>query len=117
MARFDVAVEPAAREGSFFFHIEDGYHYYWNDEDKNGTIYFKCVQYGKGCRGRASLSPDKGFFHIQAHQCRRSLVRWRRVDVVVRWRHHVAIASAQNTSARKRRRPQATRRQAHIGAA
>lgn len=67
MARFDVAVEPAAREGSLFFHIEDGYHYYWNDEDKNGTIYFKCVQYGKGCRGRARLSPDKGFFHTQAH--------------------------------------------------
>lgn len=68
MALFDIAREPASREGKFFYHVEDGYHYHRNRRDEYGTIYFKCVKYEKGCKGRAQFTPEGGFIHTQPHQ-------------------------------------------------
>lgn len=60
--QFRVAREPGRMQGSFFFHINDGFHYHKNSEVE-GTIYFKCVRYEQGCRGRARFDLAEGFVH------------------------------------------------------
>lgn len=69
---FDVAREEGTRPGSFFFHIQDGLHYHVSQE-RPGTIYFKCVRYERGCRGRALLDETDGFMHTSAHNHERDL--------------------------------------------
>lgn len=66
MPHFNIAREPANKEGTFFYHIEDGFHYHKSSE-KDGTLYFKCVQFERGCRGRAIFNLFDGFYHSQPH--------------------------------------------------
>lgn len=66
MAVFNVAREEGTRPGSFFYHIQDGFHYHLSEE-RPGTMYFKCVLYERGCRGRALLDDLDGFVHRTAH--------------------------------------------------
>lgn len=62
----NVAMEEGTRPDTFFFHVEDGYHYHLNRESE-GVKYFKCVLYERGCQGRAVFDNVDGFIHTQRH--------------------------------------------------
>lgn len=57
-----VARERGTRPGSHFYHILDGFHYHFSYR-RDGTLYYKCVFYERGCRGRAMYDRQDGFVH------------------------------------------------------
>lgn len=58
--------EPGMREGSFYYHTGNGYHF--NVIRQQGsTIYFKCVLAVRGCRARASYNTTRGFTSSGEH--------------------------------------------------
>ena len=61
-----VARERGTRHGSHFYHILDGFHYHFSYR-RQGLMYFKCVFYERGCRGRAMYDSVVGFVHSQTH--------------------------------------------------
>ncbi|KAK3921644.1 Anthranilate--CoA ligase, partial [Frankliniella fusca] len=78
------------RRGSWFYHVNDGFHYHKNCR-KKGVVYFKCVHYETGCRGRALCDRRRGFIHTALHDvCKRDryfpLVRQLRSRILMRCR-------------------------------
>ncbi|KAJ1526453.1 hypothetical protein ONE63_009587 [Megalurothrips usitatus] len=59
--------EQGYRSGSYFFHNGDNGHAYHYSSDRTFVIYFKCVLYDQGCRGRAILRLGQGFKHSSPH--------------------------------------------------
>lgn len=66
MPQFRVAQEEGTRLNTYFYHIDDGYHYHQSDT-RQGTTYYKCVLAGRGCRGRATFDAIDGFIHTSGH--------------------------------------------------
>ncbi|XP_052131748.1 uncharacterized protein LOC127751763 [Frankliniella occidentalis] len=63
--------ERGSRKRSWFYHINDGYHYHINNI-RNRKVYLKCIHFGKHCHGRALYSRRQGFIHTKRHDgCRR----------------------------------------------
>lgn len=48
------------KDNTYFYHLDDGF-YYHRSSARNGTIYYKCIKYERGCRARAVYSPNYGF--------------------------------------------------------
>lgn len=69
---FNVAREEGTRPGTYFYHITDGFHYHLSDQ-RPGTMYLKCVQYERGCRGRAVIDDEEGFVHTAVHNHERDI--------------------------------------------
>ncbi|KAK3920547.1 Nonribosomal peptide synthetase TES [Frankliniella fusca] len=58
--------EQGTRRDSYYYHVGDGYHYRFNDENESGfTIYFKCKI--QSCSGRAVFRRYEGFRHTEPH--------------------------------------------------
>lgn len=54
--------ENGYKPGSHYYHLGDGRYAYHVSDDTWGSIYFKCVFYERGCRGRAVLRHHNGRF-------------------------------------------------------
>jgi len=59
--------ENGYKAGSHFYHLGDGGYAYHASDDNMKAIYFKCVFYERGCRGRAIYSFRGRFTETQPH--------------------------------------------------
>ncbi|KAJ1521126.1 hypothetical protein ONE63_002826 [Megalurothrips usitatus] len=59
--------ENGFRPNTYYYHLGDGGHAYHFNTETSTSIYFKCVLYGQGCKGRAILRVGGNFRHTLEH--------------------------------------------------
>jgi len=59
--------ENGFKPGSHFYHLGDGQFAYHVSFETWSSIYFKCVMYERGCRGRAILKQGGRFSETKGH--------------------------------------------------
>ncbi|XP_034246305.1 uncharacterized protein LOC117648159 [Thrips palmi] len=59
--------ENGFKVGSHYYHLGDGRYAYHASDDTRNAVYFKCVLYERGCRGRAIYKYGGSFRETQHH--------------------------------------------------